>query len=657
MMSDSAGLQPGLEEGYIRAVLDPDFLTHAQGATGPLADALRAGFASGFERGLAVERGGRLRELWKQLEFALPKTKAFLEAHSSAEQCRRFLPDFARAELWGLGASDRFSTIDQGSGTPLGVSFARFLRRRAELEPTPRAQIAALLAAWEASRLSESSRTSQVLGRLDYDLERIRLEPTLPLHTLRLEGPITWRVDEDGRLAFEGPDALALDPEVVVLLNSERLDGYHGQCANFMVLGKEAHEIRSAHAELCQSGHVDAVSKWFSERDGAYRLHEEVYFQSTPSIMDADLKLAFARRGSTRKLSLPLREGRMALMARLLPLLHGRASAAQIQAALPEQWEFVEQLIGAGVIRRVPRPTPIHIEGYSVSYVAHSCLRFQSPTSSLLIDPLLTVRHLPEHDAGYVLRDRPGAILISHSHWDHYNLDSLMHFDRSTKIVLPALRERASVVNVDMRVGLRDLGFTDIVELDPWQSIWIGDIELVALPYHGEGHGPESPTSWMTYWVKLGGKSVLGLVDACQDDFGSMDTVLRQLRSARGPVDVLFAPCSGYKYPCSSYIYRPFYACRGLGQYTAGHDDVERWAAISGAKRTVPYALFHLRPDEADRDAQLAADDPLRFSSSADLQRLMPSDPQGPLTLMRTGDVLAWAAPDADVRWLSRVES
>ena len=63
-----------LEDGYIRAILDPEFLSRAEQAMGSHAAALRAGLAAVPERALNVDLGtfAARAELWAALSLSEP---------------------------------------------------------------------------------------------------------------------------------------------------------------------------------------------------------------------------------------------------------------------------------------------------------------------------------------------------------------------------------------------------------------------------------------------------------------------------------------------------------------------------------------------------------------------------------------------------------
>jgi beta-lactamase family protein len=143
------------------------------------------------------------------------------------------------------------------------------------------------------------------------------------------------------------------------------------------------------------------------------------------------------------------------------------------------------------------------------------------------------------------------AILVSHSHGDHFEPLTLMQFPRDTTIVVPDV-PRTSMLCPDMAAILRDAGFTNVIAA-PWFSrVRIKDVDVRVYPFYGEqpwlsfaapvadlrNHGN-------TYVVEMDGCKSWLLVDSGQEhgqamaalcetvlrDVGSVDLVMSNLRS------------------------------------------------------------------------------------------------------------------------------
>ena len=115
----------------------------------------------------------------------------------------------------------------------------------------------------------------------------------------------------------------------------------------------------------------------------------------------------------------------------------------------------------------------------SVAYLGHATVLIELDGTKLLTDPLLRrrVTHLRRAstvDAGAV-RD-VDAVLISHAHYDHLDVRSLMRLDRSVHIVVP----------VGLGRLVRRKGFESVTEIDEGDEATFGSVTVHAT--HAE-HG------------------------------------------------------------------------------------------------------------------------------------------------------------------------
>lgn len=501
--------------------------------------------------------------------------------------------------------------------------------------------------------LDDALQRGEGSGTSSWDLPQALTRPALPAALLRLVRPLPWRV-QSGQLHFEATlgedDALVLHPDFVAVLDSPRLNAFHRYGTLHLSLGAEALRIDRLHTELLRRGGPGDIPEPTPEeaelfqRDGdALRLREDLYFCQTPAVLDPDCALSFRHRGGERQVRLPLSsEAARRFAFTLVPALRRSRPISALRTALGDaSWSFVDRFIQAGALQVVPRTAPIPQVDPTVTMVAHSCLIFEHAGDRLMVDPMLVVRDRPRFNPLHHL-DRPvDAVAITHSHWDHFNLDGLMHIHRSTPILLPKLQQGPNLINVDMAKVCAELGFTHIVPLAPWESFTLpGGMVFTALPYFGETLGPECPRDWMTFHVRIGGKRVVGLVDACADAFGDMDTVVAEVRRRFGPTDVLFAPASGFSFPQTHWTRRPFHFTLDRDTYTGGPEDVVRWARALDAATVVPYALFHTETGDVDADTAAAEADPFRAGTLAAVASTLGTAPDGLVQALRPGDAL-----------------
>jgi L-ascorbate metabolism protein UlaG (beta-lactamase superfamily) len=155
---------------------------------------------------------------------------------------------------------------------------------------------------------------------------------------------------------------------------------------------------------------------------------------------------------------------------------------------------------------------------------------------------------------------RVDAIVISHSHLDHWHLPSLMMFPSDTLIVVPKV-PRATMLCPDFAATLRALGFTRVVTLgwfDP--PVLVGDLEVHALPFYGEQpllrgapRHPDLRNYGNTYVVRHDSYTSWFLIDSGNDWMGRMAQVAHEVRARFGRVDLLMSNLN--EFPVSTPMY------------------------------------------------------------------------------------------------------
>lgn len=342
----------------------------------------------------------------------------------------------------------------------------------------------------------------------------------------------------------------------------------------------------------------------------ALRMRDEIFATQAP-LDELELHLVASR--GAREVSVPLSIEQLEAAGALLPLVVRGGSDHEIHEALSRslegdarQWAqgVLARWLDAGFVERTaePRPNPFDapFEGPRATFMGHTSIMLQSGKSTFLTDPLFRVGLGVPPVAFDAMRLRLDAICCTHSHWDHCDLATLLHFDKRTPIVIPRVRQ-PTAFNPPMVQALRWLGFSDIRELDLWETIKIGDIEMTTVPFHGEQDEPGAEIDHYTYVFRMDGLCVYGGVDAYRDTYGEMLPALERVRRELKP-DLAFLPISRMRYQWRYGGVNGF--CRAVDtdlldksfQYTAGAEQAIEWAQTLGVKRVAPYATFNFSP-------------------------------------------------------------
>jgi L-ascorbate metabolism protein UlaG (beta-lactamase superfamily) len=291
---------------------------------------------------------------------------------------------------------------------------------------------------------------------------------------------------------------------------------------------------------------------------------------------DNSLKyLDFINRNTGKKLRVKLKNE--AILPKIHSLLYycgsGIYSKNQLNISIEESLiHLLNSLLEQGFIeqRESKKLDFAPIETPGIFRLQHASILYRTKTTGILVDPHLhsdyelSVNNLSTNIHRSDLEGKVDAILISHSHEDHWHLSTLMMFSPEIPIFVPKVPQ-ASIICDDMQLRLESLGFKNVIAVD-WYSdpIVIGDIEINVLPFYGEqpllyehpkhkdlrnwGNTYLLRTDYYTSWL---------LIDSGNDAMGKTAEVALYVKKKFGTVDILLSNLREF------FIFSPMYVTAG----------------------------------------------------------------------------------------------
>ncbi len=266
-----------------------------------------------------------------------------------------------------------------------------------------------------------------------------------------------------------------------------------------------------------------------------------------------------------------------------------------------ELGELVDLLDLVGLLENATPATWSH-NSAQVTWIGHAGLLYEAGGQRVVIDPLFHAPSLPPRRPPGPGDDAPfdpralgavDAIFITHGDNDHLHPASLLRFDPHTPIYLPRAPRRFAY-QVDLEGVARLLGFTNVHFCAEWETVKLGEVDIVAAPFAGEDWGLELPKR--TYLVQHPSLTVYLTADAA-----FMPEVYRQVAARAPRLDLACLGVGGCAEPYASgaqYGYGDFYRewvppekTNEWIQHTASPEESAVAARLLGARRAFGYAV------------------------------------------------------------------
>lgn len=209
------------------------------------------------------------------------------------------------------------------------------------------------------------------------------------------------------------------------------------------------------------------------------------------------------------------------------------------------RWKFLEKSP-----KPLPFTSPIHITNPNslklepaVTWIGHSSFFLRLAGRSILLDPVFSDYCAPFPAQSLKRRAPPGIpfesvahpdlVLITHNHYDHLDLPTILRLPPDTKFIVP----------LGLAKWFRKQGRPNVQELNWWETISLGNLKITSTPaqhFSSRTFWDRNRTLWCGWIIQSQNETIY-----YAGDTGYCAT-FREIGQRFGPIDLSLIPIGAY---------------------------------------------------------------------------------------------------------------
>ncbi|WP_340679275.1 MBL fold metallo-hydrolase [Paraglaciecola sp.] len=315
---------------------------------------------------------------------------------------------------------------------------------------------------------------------------------------------------------------------------------------------------------------------------GNLKSHERPFVLSTPRLPDEH----------HLHINVPFTHPIVELLFRMRDEAHSlrdvteRLAELDIEGGLAVDALFTEQ---------APRgPDSVLSDDVQIRYLGHAGIMVRTKQSTLMVDPVIAYSNDDEVNKTTFadIPERIDCLMVTHTHMDHVCLETLIQLRHKVDVVLVPKNNSGHLADPSIKLMLKSLGFSKVVEMEDLESYALADGHVLALPFLGE-HADVNIRSKTAWLLDIKGQKIMAAADSSNLD----EFLYQRLHRITGDLDMLFIgmECTGgpLRWLYGSLLTQPLDAAMNESRRFNGSDfeAASYMAKTFRAKQVYVYAL------------------------------------------------------------------